>query len=51
MIKLLSLLLVVLMVLQIMRPFGTPGLRRRSDFWKIAAAALVAMGIIALVRP
>lgn len=51
MVKVLALLLIVLMVFQIIRPFGIPGLRRRGDFWKIAAAAIVAMGVIALVRP
>lgn len=51
MVKVLALLLIVLMALQIIRPFGIPGLKRRGDFWKIAAAAIVAMGVIALVRP
>jgi hypothetical protein len=51
MIKLLALLIIMLMAFQIIRPFGLPGLRRRGDFWKIAAAAMFAIGVIALVRP
>ena len=43
--KILSLLIVVLMILHIIRPLGLPGLKRRRDFWKIAVAAIAALGI------
>lgn len=38
--KILSLLIVGLMIVQIIKPLGLPGLRRRSDFWKLAVVAL-----------
>lgn len=41
--KILSLLVVAMMILHLIRPLGLPGLRRRSDFWKLA---LVALGAI-----
>lgn len=50
MVKILSLLVIVMMALQIIRPFGIPGLRRRGDFWKIAAAAIIAIGVVAFAR-
>ncbi len=43
--KLLSLLIVGLMVVQIIKPLGLPGLRKRSDFWKLALAALAAISL------
>ncbi|WP_200939601.1 hypothetical protein [Aurantimonas sp. Leaf443] len=49
--KLFSVLFIVLMGAQICRPIGWPGLRRRSDFWKIAVFAFVVFGIVALIRP
>lgn len=44
--KILPVLLIMLMVLHIFRPLGLPGLRRRSDFWKIAVVALAIMALI-----
>ncbi|QKV20430.1 hypothetical protein [Oricola thermophila] len=41
MIKLLSLFVVLAMIVQIIKPIGLPGLRRRSDFWKLPLAGLV----------
>lgn len=49
--KILPLLLLVAMLVQIVKPLGLPGLRRRGDFWKIAVAALGLMMLAALVRP
>jgi len=43
--KVLSLLIVVAMILHLIRPFGVPGLRKRSDFWKIAVAALAVIAL------
>ena len=49
--KLFSLLICLLMVIQIIRPLGLPGLRRRIDFWRLALLALVVFGITTLIRP
>jgi hypothetical protein len=46
--KLLSLAILGLMVIQIIKPLGLPGLKRRSDFWKLAVAALAAISLTAL---
>ncbi len=43
--KILSLLIVGLMIVQIIKPLGLPGLKRRADFWKLA---LVAFALIVL---
>jgi hypothetical protein len=48
--KALSLLLLLAMVVQVIRPLGLPGLRRRSDFWKLAVVAFVAVMLVALLR-
>lgn len=47
--KILSYLVIALMVLHMIKPLGLPGLKKRSDFWKIAAAALVIMGVTVLI--
>ncbi len=49
--KLFSILFLLLMVAHLIRPFGLPGLRKRGDFWKLAAAGIVVFGLIILVRP
>ena len=49
--RVLSVLVVLAMLVQVVRPIGTYGLRRRSDAWKIAAGALVVFGLTALARP
>jgi hypothetical protein len=50
-VKILSLLTVAMMAVHLVRPLNLPGLRRRADFWKIAAIALAAIGLTVLVRP
>ena len=45
--KMLSLLIVALMIIQIIKPLGLPGLRRRADFWKLAVLAFVMIVITA----
>lgn len=45
--KLLSLLIVGLMIVQIIKPLGLPGLERRSDFWKLAVVALIMISLTA----
>ena len=47
--KLLCLLIVAMMVLHLIKPLGLPGLRRRSDFWKLAVVALAAISITAVL--
>jgi hypothetical protein len=49
--KVLPLLLLGIMVLHLFWPLGLPGLKRRADAWKIAAAAIVAMMVTVLIRP
>lgn len=49
--KLFSVLLILLMLVQLIRPLGVPGLRRRGDFWKLALLALVLFGVTAAIRP
>ena len=51
MIKIFALMLVAMMVAHVIRPFGLPGLRRRGDFWKIAAFAFAVIMAAALIRP
>jgi hypothetical protein len=43
--KILSLVIILMMVVQIIKPLGLPGLRKRSDFWKIAQLALAAISL------
>ena len=47
--KALALLIVAMMALHMIRPLGLPGLRYRRDVWKIAVAALVAIGATVLL--
>ncbi|WP_292160093.1 hypothetical protein [Mesorhizobium sp.] len=45
--KFLALVIVAMMVIQIIKPLGWPGLKRRSDFWKLAVLAMAAISITA----
>ncbi|MDP3897528.1 MAG: hypothetical protein Q8Q62_12710 [Mesorhizobium sp.] len=47
--KALALVIVAMMVVHLIRPLGLPGLRQRRDVWKIAAAALGAIGATVLL--
>lgn len=47
--KLLALVIIGLMAIQIIKPLGLPGLRRRRDCWKMAVAALVAISVTVLI--
>lgn len=49
--KVFSLLIILAMALQIVRPIGLPGLRRRGDFWKLALGALLLFALDVLIRP
>jgi hypothetical protein len=48
--KALSLLIVLAMAIQIVRPLGFPGLRKRADAWKLAVAALAAIMLVAVTK-
>lgn len=45
--KILSLVIIGLMVIQIIKPLGLPGLKRRADFWKLAVTALALIVVTA----
>ena len=45
--KFLALVIVAMMVIQLIRPLGWPGLKRRSDFWKLAVLAMAAISLTA----
>ena len=47
--KILALVIVAMMVVQIIKPLGLPGLRQRRDFWKLAVAAMVAISLTVLL--
>jgi len=43
--KLLALVIIGIMLIQIIKPLGWPGLRRRGDFWKLALLAMAAIAL------
>jgi len=47
--KILSLLIVGLMIAHLIKPLGLPGLRKRSDFWKLAVIAIAAISLTVLL--
>jgi hypothetical protein len=47
--KILALVIIGMMVIQIIKPLGLPGLKQRRDFWKLAVAAMVAISLTVLV--
>lgn len=49
--KLIAVLLIIAMAIQIVKPLGLPGLKRRMDFWKIAVFAIFVTGLVAVFRP
>ena len=49
--KLIAVLVLLAMALQIVRPLGLPGLRRRMDFWKIGAFVFAMTMLVVLIRP
>lgn len=48
--KAIGLFLLLVMAVQILRPLGLPGLKRRADFWKLAIAAFVIWTLTLLMR-
>lgn len=51
MVRAISLILFLAMLVQVIRPLGLPGLKRRADAWKIAVLALALMSAVAVLRP
>lgn len=49
--KALTIILLLAMVIQILKPLGLPGLKQRRDFWKIAVFAIAVMMLTVLIRP
>ncbi|MCF3935884.1 hypothetical protein L1787_21065 [Acuticoccus sp. M5D2P5] len=49
--KIISVIVVLAMAAHLIRPLGLPGLKRRSDVWKLAASAFVVIVLVVLVRP
>jgi hypothetical protein len=47
--KVLALVILGLMIIQIIKPLGLPGLRQRRDCWKLAVAALAAISVTILL--
>ena len=47
--KILALVIIGIMVIQVIKPLGLPGLRQRRDFWKLAVAAMVAISLTVLL--
>ncbi|MDG4851443.1 hypothetical protein EOA60_00950 [Mesorhizobium sp. M1A.F.Ca.IN.020.06.1.1] len=47
--KLLALVIIGIMLIQIIKPLGWPGLKRRSDFWKLALLAMAAISLAAML--
>lgn len=47
--KLLALLILAMMIIQLIKPLGWPGLKKRSDFWKLAVLALAAISLTAVL--
>jgi hypothetical protein len=49
--KAVTIFLGLAMIAHLIRPFGLPGLKKRSDAWKIALFALFAMVVLVGIRP
>ncbi|QLF68074.1 hypothetical protein FE840_000020 [Peteryoungia desertarenae] len=49
--KAISAFLILAMLIQIIKPLGLPGLKRRSDFWKLAVVAFAIWSVTLLIRP
>lgn len=49
--KAIAAFLILAMVVQLIKPLGVPGLRKRGDFWKLAVVAFAIWSVVLLVRP
>jgi hypothetical protein len=47
--KILALVILAMMVIQLIKPLGWPGLKARRDFWKLAVLALAAISMTAVL--
>jgi len=47
--KLLALVILAMMIIQLIKPLGWPGLKKRRDFWKLAVLALAAISLTAVM--
>jgi len=47
--KLLALVIIGIMLIQLIKPLGWPGLKRRGDFWKLALLAMAAISVTAVL--
>ena len=48
--KAVALFLALAMLVQVIRPLGFPGLRRRADAWKLAVAAIGIVSFVAVIQ-
>ncbi|HLP68186.1 MAG TPA: hypothetical protein VK181_11790 [Rhizobium sp.] len=49
--KAIAAFLILVMVVQLIKPLGVPGLRKRGDFWKLAVVAFAIWSVVLLIRP
>ena len=47
--KLLALVIIGMMAIQLIKPLGWPGLKRRGDFWKLAILAMAAISLASVL--
>ena len=47
--KLIALILAAVALIQIIKPLGLPGLKRRQDAWKLAAGGAAVMVILIVI--
>lgn len=47
--KILALVILGMMIVQVIKPLGLPGLKQRRDAWKLAVAALAAISLTVLL--
>jgi hypothetical protein len=48
--KLVALLIVLAIGIQLIRPLGLPGLRKRADVWKLALGGLAMFAVVAMTK-
>jgi hypothetical protein len=51
MVRALTLILGLMMIIQLIRPLGLPGLRHRADAWKLAVFASALILAVTALRP
>lgn len=49
--KVIAAFLILAMAVQLIKPLGVPGFRKRGDFWKIAVVAFATWSLALLIRP